>query len=62
MPWKLVATMFKIKFEMAEKAYNALVSNVENGLQPQELLDKVNDARTTEISEVKIKKAEYVQE
>jgi hypothetical protein len=57
-PWQQAVAMFKISFEMSETKYKALVDNVAAGIQPQELLDRVNEARTVEITEAKLKKAE----
>lgn len=58
LPWQQAVSMFKITFEMQETKYKALVDNVQSGLVSQDLLDKINDARTVEIGEVKLKKAE----
>lgn len=59
--WKQAVAMFKITFEMSETKYKALVDNVAAGIQPQELLDRVNEARTVKITEAKLKKAELAE-
>lgn len=59
--WNMVISLFKIKFEMTETQYKNLVSNVQAGVIDQSILDAVNDARTVNIGEAKIKSAELIQ-
>lgn len=60
MAWPVVDAIFKIKFEIAETKYKDLVTNAGAGMFDPEVLKAINDARTVEIGEAKIKSAELV--
>lgn len=60
MPWPMVNAIFKIKFEIAEAKYKDLVTNAGAGMFDPAILKAINDARTVEIGEAKIKSAELV--
>lgn len=60
LPWAQVEAVFKISFEVTEAVYKSLVTNANAGLFPKETLALIDDARTVEISEAKIKSAEIV--
>jgi len=58
LPWEMVEAIFKIKFEISETKYKDLVENSKGGMFDPEVLKKINDARTVEIGEAKIKAVE----
>jgi len=60
LPWKVVAAIFKIKFEISEAKYKSLVENADAGMFDPEVLEKIKAARTVEIGEAKIKTAELI--
>jgi hypothetical protein len=58
--WPVVLAIFKIKFEIAEAKHKDLTVNAGAGMFDPEILKAINDARTVEIGEAKIKSAELV--
>lgn len=60
MAWPVVSAIFKIKFEIAETKYKDLVTNAGAGMFDPAILSAINDARTVEVGEAKIKSAELM--
>lgn len=60
LPWEQVRNLFKITFEMPETKYGFLAENVKAGMQPAELLQDIDEARTVEIGEAKISAVELL--
>jgi len=57
MDWETVSNLFKIKFEMPEAKYKAAL-----GLLPADVVTQINEARTVEVGEAKIKKVELLED
>ena len=60
MPWEMVESIFKIAFEITETSYKNCLNNTKSGMLDAQIMALIDDARTVQIGEAKIKTAEII--